>query len=225
MTFPNGGYDLQTKWEVNCGATFRFPDISSRFAKCCTYLYPHFDMVHLFHPTFPNGGYELQMKWEVNCGATFRFPDISSRFAKCCTYLDPHFDMVHLFSSYICKWGFLHVQSEYLINREQVVLQGWTVHSWVRYTPVCKVGVATPLAISAICSKNRIGPSTVPWGTPLTTGDKADILPSTTTACCLCDESKKEAIQYQRFPRTPASQSLCRSTPVSTLSKALENSR
>ena len=95
--FPNSGYEMQTKWEVKRGATVRFPDISSRFAKCCTYLYPHFDMVHLFHPTFPNGGYELQMKWEVNCGATFRFPDISSRFAKCCTYLDPHFDMVHFF--------------------------------------------------------------------------------------------------------------------------------
>ena len=95
--FPNSGYEMQTKWEVKHGATVRFPDISSRFAKCCTYLYPHFDMVHLFHPTFPNGGYELQMKWEVNCGATFCFPDISSRFAKCCTYLDPHFDMVHFF--------------------------------------------------------------------------------------------------------------------------------
>ena len=95
--FPNGGYKMQTKWEVKRGATVRFPDISSRFAKCCTYLYPHFDMVHLFHPTFPNGVYEMQTKWEVNRGATFRFPDTSSRFAKCCANLDPHFDMVHFF--------------------------------------------------------------------------------------------------------------------------------
>ena len=85
------------KWEVNRGSTFRFPDISSRFAKCCTYLDPHVDMVHLFHPTFPNCVYKMKTKWEVNCGATFCFPDISSRFAKCCTYLDPHFDMVHFF--------------------------------------------------------------------------------------------------------------------------------
>ena len=55
-TFLNAGYELQMKWEVNCGATFRFPDISSRFAKCNTYLDPHFNMVHFFHPTFPNGG-------------------------------------------------------------------------------------------------------------------------------------------------------------------------
>ena len=96
---------MQTKWEVKRGATVRFPDISSRFAKCCTYLDPHFDMVHLFHPTFPNGGYELQMKWEVNCGATFRFPDISSRFAKCCTHLDPHFDMVHFFHPTFANGG------------------------------------------------------------------------------------------------------------------------
>ena len=88
---------MQTKWEVKRGATVRFPDISSRFTKCCTYLYPHFDMVHLFHPTFPNGVYEIKTKWEVNRGATFCFPDTSSRFAKCCTNLDPHFDMVYFF--------------------------------------------------------------------------------------------------------------------------------
>ena len=104
-TFPNSVYEMQTKWGVKCGATVRFPDISSRFAKCCTYLYPHFDMVHLFHPTFPNGGYELQMKWEVNFGAPFRFPDISSRFAKCCTYLDPHFNMVHFFHPTFANGG------------------------------------------------------------------------------------------------------------------------
>ena len=105
MTFPKGGYKLQTKWEVNCGATFRFPDISSRFAKCCTYLDPHVDMVHLFHPTFPNCVYKMKTKWEVNCGATFCFPDISSRFAKCCTYLDPHFDMVHFFHPTFANGG------------------------------------------------------------------------------------------------------------------------
>ena len=93
------------KWEVNRGSTFCFPDISSRFAKCCTYLDPHFDMVHLFHPTFPNCIYEMQTKWEVNRGATFRFPDISSRFAKCCTYLDPHFDMVHFFQPTFANGG------------------------------------------------------------------------------------------------------------------------
>ena len=95
--FPNSAYEMQTKWEVKRGATVRFPDISSRFAKCCTYLDPHFDMVHLFHPTFPNGAYEMQTKWEVNRGATFCFPDTSSRFAKCCTNLYLHFDMVHFF--------------------------------------------------------------------------------------------------------------------------------
>ena len=36
--------------------TYRFPDESSIFAKCCTFLYPHFDMVHLFHSTVRNGG-------------------------------------------------------------------------------------------------------------------------------------------------------------------------
>merc|ERR1711942_324989 len=54
-TFPNDVYEMQTKWEVNRGATFHFPDTSSRFAKCCTNLDPHFDMVHFFHPTFANG--------------------------------------------------------------------------------------------------------------------------------------------------------------------------
>ena len=47
-TFPNGVYEMQTKWEVNRGATFRFPDTSSRFAECCTNLDPHSDMVHFF---------------------------------------------------------------------------------------------------------------------------------------------------------------------------------
>ena len=47
-TFPNGVYEMQTEWEVNRGATFRFPDTSSRFAECCTNLDPHSDMVHFF---------------------------------------------------------------------------------------------------------------------------------------------------------------------------------
>ena len=46
--FPNGGYEMQTKWEVKRGATVRFPDMSSRFAECCTNLDPHSDMVHFF---------------------------------------------------------------------------------------------------------------------------------------------------------------------------------
>merc|ERR1712208_121816 len=95
---------------------FAFQITSSRFAKCCTYLAPHFHMLHIFYPTFPNGGYELQMKWEVNCGATFCFSDISSRFAKCCTYLDPHFQMVHLFHPTFPN-GVSEMQTKWEINR------------------------------------------------------------------------------------------------------------
>ena len=121
LTFPNGGYDLQTKWELTVVLYFAFqiyhPGLQNVALICihistwCTYFILHFQMVST----------RCKQNGEFNSGATFRFPDTSSRFAECCTNLDPHSDMVHFFSSYICKWGLLHVQSGHMIkwgNRE-----------------------------------------------------------------------------------------------------------
>ena len=56
-----------------------------------------------------------------------------------------------------------------------------------------RVNGDTPCAIAEIMSRKRTGAVTVPCGTPDMTGLSSDITPSTTTACCLCLESKKAA--------------------------------
>ena len=55
-TFPNGGYELQMKWEVNRSATFCFPYISSKVYKMLHLSGFTFRHGALFHPTFANGG-------------------------------------------------------------------------------------------------------------------------------------------------------------------------
>ena len=57
--------------------------------------------------------------------------------------------------------------------------------------------------------------------TPFITGDIVEMAPSTATACIVYLESKNEAIHLPVLPMILASLSLCRRTPVSTLSKAL----
>ena len=49
--------------------------------------------------------------------------------------------------------------------------------------------------------RKSMGPSTDPWGTPLTTGTLSDELPSTTTLWIRPD--RKDAIQLCMFPLTP----------------------
>ena len=100
------------------------------------------------------------------------------------------------------------------------------LHTLVSSTyDVVLVSADTSRAISAMCRRNKIGPRTVPWGTPLRTGESPDTRPSTATACCLCLASRNAASHQPTLPSTFPSLSLCRRTPVSTLSKAFKKSR
>ena len=49
--------------------------------------------------------------------------------------------------------------------------------------------------------RNRIGPRTVPWGTPLITAATKDIMPSRATTCSR--SVRKSAIQLYNFPVIP----------------------
>ena len=71
--------------------------------------------------------------------------------------------------------------------------------------------------------RKSMGPSTDPWGTPLTTGILSDELPSTTTLWVRPD--RNDAIQLCMLPRTPKCSSFRRRRWCGTLSKALEKSR
>ena len=84
------------------------------------------------------------------------------------------------------------------------------------------VGADTPLAMSAIISKKITGAVTVPCGTPEITGDKEENIPSTIIACFLIAGSRKAAIHIPTFPVIFALLILCRMTPFSHLSYALE---
>ena len=52
-----------------------------------------------------------------------------------------------------------------------------------------------------MCSKNRIGPKTVPSGTPESTVTRSDCIPSTTARCLRC--SKKLEIHVQILSSMP----------------------
>ena len=52
-----------------------------------------------------------------------------------------------------------------------------------------------------MCSKNRIGPKTVPCGTPESAVTRSDCIPSTTTRCLRC--FRKLEIQVQILSSMP----------------------
>ena len=75
-----------------------------------------------------------------------------------------------------------------------------------------------PLLMSFIYVKNMSGPSTVPWGTPESTGTSCDALPSTTIRCvrhvrCVLSHSCAS-------PRTPLASNFLRRWRWGTLSNA-----
>ena len=78
-------------------------------------------------------------------------------------------------------------------------------------------------AMSLMWTRNIIGPSTVPWGTPETTADSSDLHPFTTTHCCLLD--RKESIQFMMFFGTPYLWSLLFSRSCGTVSNAFSKSK
>ena len=99
------------------------------------------------------------------------------------------------------------------IDAGQINLQGRAVQSWSAIQRLALVSSTydvvdvledTSLAISDMWSKNSTGPRTVPCGTQLITGESGEILPSTTTSCCLWDGSRKDASQHPTLPRTLA---------------------
>ena len=100
----------------NCGATVRFPDMSSRFAECCTDLDPHSDMVHFFSSYIS--------KWclrDANGMGSqpWCYISLSRHIIQVCKMLHLSgctFRHGALFSSYICKWWLLHVQSGHMKN-------------------------------------------------------------------------------------------------------------
>ena len=74
-----------------------------------------------------------------------------------------------------------------------------------------------------MCSKNRIGPKTVPCGTPESTVTRSDCIPSTTTRCLRC--FRKLEIQVQILSSMPSCLSLLSKPSCGTVSNALEKSK
>ena len=70
---------------------------------------------------------------------------------------------------------------------------------------------------------NSSGPSTVPWGTPLSTFSGSDLLPLTMTNCCLLE--RKLSNHLRIFPEIPMDFSLHNNIVWSTLSNALLKSK
>ena len=79
------------------------------------------------------------------------------------------------------------------------------------------------LSMSLMRIKNKMGPRTVPWGTPLMTEDFIDLTPFAIMICSLL--FRNENNQCPNNPSIRRSFSLWHSIPWSTLSKALEKSR
>ena len=71
--------------------------------------------------------------------------------------------------------------------------------------------------------RKSMGPSTDPWGTPLTTDTTSDELPSTTTLWVRPD--RNDAIQLYTVPQTPKCSIFQRSRWWGTPSKALDKSK
>ena len=74
-----------------------------------------------------------------------------------------------------------------------------------------------------IITRNNIGPSFVPWGTPAVIGSQSEIAPSNLTRCRRLD--RKLIIHGIKDVRTPKSRSFSISTLFPMRSKALEKSR
>ena len=70
-----------------------------------------------------------------------------------------------------------------------------------------------------MCSKNRIGPKTVPCGIPESTVTRSDCIPSTTTRCF-----RKLEIHVQILSSMPHCLSLRSKPSCGTVSNALEKS-
>ena len=103
--FPNGGYEMQTKWEVK------------HIIQVCK-------MLHLFISTFRHGALisSYISKWWLRAAnemgsQLWCYISLSRYIIQVCKMLHlsgSTFRHGALFSSYICKWWLLHVQSEYL---------------------------------------------------------------------------------------------------------------
>ena len=77
--------------------------------------------------------------------------------------------------------------------------------------------------MSLIYVRKSKGPSTVPWGTPESTGAGEDFAPSTSTVCSRL--VRKERIHRRSGPPMPTAESFDKRISWSTLSNAFEKSR
>ena len=90
------------------------------------------------------------------------------------------FSLIFLF---FFKFGAIHFI--YQINRLQIVLILPAFNFSIYQAIICKESYFRNFTDgkSLMCSKNRIGPKTVPCGTPESTVTRSDCIPSTMTRC------------------------------------------